>query len=145
MKTRSDLPATGHNVRLGVTESNIHGVGCFALSSIPSGTIIGEYCGERIDQEEAIRRNDKGSILHSDYVLEVEDNLFIDGAKWDGPIRFVNHSCDPNCRVYVHERRAYFVATKEISAGEEITMDYYLDEDVREPCICRSQLCRGYM
>ncbi len=133
------------SVPLKIRESAIHGSGCFAADRIRLGTIIGEYCGERIDLEEAVRRNDRLSEAYSHFILEVERNLFVDGAKWEGPLRFINHSCEPNCRVCSYEHRAYIVTIREIGVDEELTIDYCYDEEVREPCSCGSPGCRGYM
>ena len=132
-------------VSLYVAQSKIHGHGCFSASRISPGAIIGEFVGERIDLKEALRRNDKCSDLYSDYILEVEDDLFIDGAKWNNPIRFINHGCEPNCEVIVVKRRAFFKAITTISAGDEVTLDYCFDADVREPCACGARSCKGFI
>ena len=87
--------------------------------------------------------------------------------------RFINHSCEPNCRQYTvshnkYDLRVYnlaFFAYKEIPAGTELTFDY-LDKDEEEeedvlrkreeamadpanedkrPCNCGASKCRGYL
>ncbi len=141
-----ELPShQNRSIPLYISESAINGSGCFAAGRIRIGTIIGEYCGERIDLEEAVRRNDRSSKAYSHYVLEIERNLFVDGAKWESPLRYINHSCDPNCRVCAYDHRAYIVTIREIGIDEECTIDYCYDEEVREPCTCGSPGCRGYM
>ncbi|MBS1806529.1 MAG: SET domain-containing protein-lysine N-methyltransferase [Acidobacteria bacterium] len=61
------------------------------------------------------------------------------------PERSINHSCDPNCYVYSVKRERFLLAKRDITAGEEILMDYALnaiDGDVWE-CRCNSENCLG--
>ncbi len=93
-----------------------------------------------------------------------------DGMNAGGPTRFMNHSCDPNCRIftvsYNHaDHRIYdiaFFAIEEIPAGTELTFDYKDENDrgiitdamadavEREKgyrparCLCNSKHCRRY-
>ncbi len=93
-----------------------------------------------------------------------------DGMNHGGPSRFMNHSCEPNCRLftasYNHaDTKIYdiaFFAAEAIPAGTELTFDYK-DEDDRgvitderaeeifkehgyhpTRCLCGSKECRGY-
>ncbi|MCJ1469168.1 hypothetical protein MMC07_007801 [Pseudocyphellaria aurata] len=93
-----------------------------------------------------------------------------DGLNHGGPTKFMNHSCDPNCRVftasYNHaDEDIYdiaFFATEFIPAGTELTFDYK-DEEDRDiitdemadaieakngyrplRCLCGTKSCRGY-
>ena len=67
----------------------------------------------------------------------------------DGNGPKVNHSCDPNCGVRINPEVAGFdfVARRPIAAGEEITFDYAMRNDVIEhfpaACLCGTELCRG--
>ncbi len=131
--------------KLRVILSEIHGNGCFASERVGEGEMIGEYSGEYIDLQEAIRRNTRSAEYYSDYILEVQDNLFIDGAGTESPLCFINHSCEPNCMVHVVGDRAFIVALRAIDNGEEITIDYNYDDDVREICKCGQKDCRGFM
>jgi SET domain-containing protein len=128
-----------------VRKSTIQGLGCFAISLIPEGTLIAEYIGEIIDIEEAIRRNDCSSKDYSHYILTINERLFIDGAHAGNKSRFINHSCQPNCGVLRVEPRAFIVARRTISRSEELTIDYDYDADVRQPCFCGALKCRGYI
>jgi hypothetical protein len=63
------------------------------------------------------------------------------------PDDFVNHSCNPNCRLDVES--CQFVALVDIAPGQEITFNYLTSEwEMTEPftCLCdgRSRLIRGY-
>jgi len=67
--------------------------------------------------------------------------------------RFVNHSCEPNCRmvkwiVAGKPRMALFAGDRPIMTGDELTYDYNFDpfsaKNVQE-CRCGSENCRGVL
>ena len=67
--------------------------------------------------------------------------------------RFVNHSCEPNCRmikwiVSGQPRMALFAGDRPIMTGEELTYDYKFDpfsaKNVQK-CLCGSAKCRGVL
>lgn len=56
-----------------------------------------------------------------------------------GPVRFVNHDCDPNCRLVTLDPRKIFVeAQRNIKVGDEITLFYSSDYfgDGNRECLC---------
>jgi uncharacterized protein len=134
-----------NSVAIEVRESTIHGLGCFSTSVITRDSVIAEYDGELIDYAEAVRRNDKTYSAHSDYVLQVDDNVFIDAVHSSNASRYFNHSCEPNCILWTRGTRAFIVALRQIPAGQELTYDYEFDPEYREPCYCGAPTCRGYM
>jgi histone-lysine N-methyltransferase ASH1L len=81
-----------------------------------------------------------------------DQNMIIDATR--GSIaRFVNHSCEPNCRmvkwiVAGKPRMALFAGDRSIMTGEELTYDYNFDpfsaKNVQE-CRCGSETCRGIL
>lgn len=98
--------------------------------------------------------------------LHKSDCFVADGEKMGGPTRFINHSCDPNCRLFTvsynrFDRRIYdlaFFALENIPAGTELTFDYMdpeegeagqaANEDMEEggvavDCLCGASNCRG--
>lgn len=66
-------------------------------------------------------------------------------------IRFVNHSCDPNCHIekwHVDgEICVGIFASRNIAANEEITYDYNWHSfgEKRMECFCGSENCRGWV
>jgi len=78
----------------------------------------------------------------SRYTLQVGSDVHVDpvGQCWG----FVNHSCDPNCRVdFGHWQ---FVATRPIAADEELGFNYLTTEwDMATPFLCRcgAAICLG--
>lgn len=129
-----------------VKDSHIHGRGVFATKGIPKGTRIFEYTGELISREEENRReilNDKTGIT---YIYQLNEHESIDGAHGGNNSRYVNHSCNPNVEGEIDGRHIYYVARRDICAGEELFIDYAFDKDSnQEQCRCGSTNCRGVM
>ncbi len=146
------------------------GWGLRCLQDLHEGQFIDTYRGEVITDAEATRREEASSKDKSSYLYSLDkfgesegipnENLYVvDGEFMGGPTKFINHSCDPNCRQYTvsynkHDPYLYdiaFFACRFIPAGEELTFDY-LDKDDGEPmdepsedsipCLCGAQNCR---
>ncbi len=139
------------------------------------------YLGEVITSVEADRRRHNATISQrKDVYLFALDKftrqdsldprlqgppLEVDGEFMSGPTRFINHSCDPNMRIFArvgdhvdkHIHDLALFAVREIAAHEELTFDYVDgvsdEQDVNEPnhlghktrCLCGSVQCRGYL
>lgn len=64
-------------------------------------------------------------------------------------VRFINHSCEPNCAVKLDSDliTANVFALQDIADGEELTLDYAVFEGSIEnfppSCLCGSASCRG--
>jgi len=152
---------------------------------IKRGQYVDCYVGEIITASEAIRRRaqsnkrqckdvylfalDKFSAKDSLDPRLRADPLEVDGEFLSGPTRFVNHSCDPNLRIFArvgdhadkHLHDLALFARRDIPRGEELTFDYVAgrdddddgdggdDDDVdggdKVPCLCGSANCRGWL
>jgi histone-lysine N-methyltransferase ASH1L len=84
--------------------------------------------------------------------MSFDQNMIID-ATTGSIARFVNHSCQPNCRmikwiVSGQPRMALFAGDKPIMTGDELTYDYNFDpfsaKNV-QTCLCGSDNCRGVL
>lgn len=84
--------------------------------------------------------------------MAFDQNMIID-ATTGSIARFVNHSCNPNCRmekwiVHGQPRMALFAGDQPIMTGEELTYDYNFDpfsaKNVQK-CLCGSANCRGIL
>lgn len=82
-----------------------------------------------------------------------DQNMIIDATTRGSIARFVNHSCNPNCRmekwtVDGKPRMALFAGDRNIMTGEELTYDYNFDpyslKNVQE-CRCGEKGCRGIL
>jgi SET domain-containing protein len=132
-----------HRNRVSFRKSTIHGRGGFAKANITKGMFLLEYQGERIDKEESARRCEQNNV----YIFALDDHEDIDGSAAWNPARFLNHSCTPNCEAVFEDERIFFVASRDIQAGEELTINYGFDlENYREyPCACGSPNCVGFI
>jgi histone-lysine N-methyltransferase SUV39H len=150
------------------------GWGLRCREDLHEGEFVDTYRGEVITDAEATRREEaasskmKASYLYSlDKFAESEgiaqeDLYVVDGEFMGGPTKFMNHSCEPNCRQYTvsynkHDARVYdlaFFACRHIPAGEELTFDYLDKEEGEEiddpgeeavPCLCGAEKCRKWL
>lgn len=108
-----------------IKKSPIHGKGVFANKPYPSQTEVAHFCGYAVD------RGTRHSITLEGHVIE-----------GTGPLRFLNHSCDPNC--YFKGRT--LVTEIAVSPGEELTINYLECETagrLRHPfkCKCKCSNC----
>jgi len=135
-----------------VRRSPLHGKGGFALQRIPKGTLLGEYVGERITEDEADRRYpEDGDGPHHTFLFVLDDGSVIDAAVGGNSTRFLNHSCAPNCEAQEEDGRIFLYTLRAIREGEELVYDYNFILDVRHtvaekrryPCRCGSRNCRG--
>lgn len=123
--------------------SLIHGRGGFARVTIPAGTSVIEYVGDRIDKAESNRRCEDGN----PFIFTINETWDIDGAVDWNPARYLNHSCAPNCEAQQEEERIWIVALRDIAPGEELTFNYGYDlsEWADYPCGCGAPDCLGYI
>ena len=135
-----------------VRRSTIQGRGAFATRDIRRGERIGEYRGERISWEEADSRyDDESQERHHTFLFEVDDETVIDAGVRGSGVKYINHSCDPNCEAVIEDGRVFIDAIRAIRKGQELFYDYsyVLDErhtpavKKRYPCWCGSKNCRG--
>lgn len=106
---------------LHVRLSAIDGQGAFAAEPIPARRKIGEIRGQPMSVDDArIRATRYERIM----IVEVSQRRAIDFSKSSDSLRFTNHSCAPNARFCIRQRRVEFHALREISVGEEITVNY---------------------
>ena len=108
-----------------------------------AGTRVIEYVGEIITKQESLARCERSN----EYIFAIDDEHDLDGNVDWNPARFLNHSCEPNCEAQFIDGHIWFVAIRNIRAGEEITFNYSYDlEDYREhPCHCGAASCVGYI
>lgn len=139
----------------------IKGLGLFTSKAIRMGTFVCEYAGEIIDEEQAqarFRRYQSERI--SNYIFCIKETFgtqlkktFIDPTKYGNIGRYINHSCDPNCKLFIirHDNTIPILAIfarRNISINEEITYNY--DEDnshilSEKSCVCQSVTCKKYL
>ena len=135
-----------------VRSSDLQGRGVFAQQPIAKGDLIGEYTGERITEAEADRRypfNDDER--HHTFLFRLDNEMIIDAEHGGAAVKYINHSCDPNCEAVEEDDRIFIYALKNIKPGTELAYDYNFILEERHtpkakaqyPCYCGSKKCRG--
>ncbi len=126
-------------------QSSIDRSGCFSKVAIEANAYIADYEGALISAEEAVRREadpDREGV----YTFWLDDESVIDGYENGNVLRFLNHSCTPNCTYEITGGRILIYSITAIAPGEELTIDYDYDPDtVLEPCLCGTENCRGFI
>ncbi|KAH9146671.1 hypothetical protein AeRB84_009472 [Aphanomyces euteiches] len=110
-------------------------------------TKIIEYVGERISKQEFLRRK---SLPGADswYLAQLareEGEMYVDARTMGNFSRFINHSCDPNCRFetwWVDKKpRLMVVARHDLPKNSILTL-YYMDPTWQvDACLCG--ICDG--
>ena len=154
MDAKKKRPRKSPNEWIRVNRSRVHGTGVFATRRIPKGTRIIEYTGERISWKEAqaLPPLDPKEPHHT-FFFSLDDGRVINAAVDGNDARWINHSCDPNCKTTERRGRVYVVALRDIEKGEELFYDYSLEPADRRTkalerlfaCHCGSADCRGTM
>jgi len=128
-------------VAVALKRSRIDGYGVFAAEAIPAGTRLGLLTGESITVAEARRRAQESQRL---MLVELSPARAIDASRSQDAMRFTNHSCSPNARIQVEDGEISFFALRDLSTGDEITVDYGLTHhEGRLACRCGTPGCRG--
>ena len=119
-----------------------HGRGVFAQRPIKTDEVIGRVRGTIVDDP----------VHDPRYVMEMDNDLYLVPK---APYRYVNHSCNPNCEIFMWDedpideelgsRPLLLAAKRTIRPGEELTIDYAWPAELAIPCSCRSTRCRGWI
>lgn len=129
-----------------IKEAKGKGLGVFTKKEIEAGTIIGDYLGKVIKTAEYDPDTEKEHF----YLMYFTDQASIYPDLKKPGIHLLNHSCTPNCWIYIYHGHSLFFALRKINPGEELTISYLLSpKDDCEPCthicICKSKFCTGTM
>ncbi len=77
------------------------GKGLFASYNIPKGSFITEYWGEVVDREtkDVSVGALKAQGLRASYFAQMGNCSFVDATHSECLAKYVNHSCQPNCKM----------------------------------------------
>ncbi|GMH22312.1 hypothetical protein Nepgr_024155 [Nepenthes gracilis] len=130
------------------------GYGLQVLQDISQGHFLIEYVGEVLDlQTYESRQREYASKGHKHfYFMTLNGNEVIDACAKGNLGRFINHSCDPNCRtekwMVNGEICIGLFAIRNIKKGEELTFDYNYVRvfgAAAKKCYCGAAQCLGYI
>ena len=134
-------PADPQKFAVQVRPSRIDGQGAFAAEAIPARRKIGEIRGEAISVREA-RRRARG--VARIMIVELSETRAIDASQSTDPLRFTNHSCQPNAVLRIRQGRVEFYAMRDVRVGEELTVNYgETHHEGRLRCRCGAPGCVG--
>ncbi len=116
------------------------GNGIFARRRLKAELILGEIHGEIMDDYPE----------DPSYCMALPSGRLLEPA---APLRFLNHSCDPNCELFYwedeetnqQEDRLWLQTIRPIAAGEQLLIDYCWPADAAIPCRCGAETCRGWI
>ncbi|KAF9234705.1 hypothetical protein BU15DRAFT_52303, partial [Melanogaster broomeanus] len=130
------------------------GWGVFAGGKkIPRGSYLGIYAGELLTEQEGEKRGKYYDIYGRTYLFSIDfhhlqlgmenpddwDNLYVVDAYHAGNFtRFLNHSCDPNCKIFpcyvndadVEKPMLAVFTIRDVEPWEELCFSYYGDIEV---------------
>ncbi|KAL1171050.1 hypothetical protein V6Z11_A05G253000 [Gossypium hirsutum] len=130
------------------------GFGLRMLENISAGQFLIEYVGEVLHMQayEARQKEYASRGQRHFYFMTLNGSEVIDAYVKGNLGRFINHSCDPNCRtekwMVNGEICIGLFALRDIKKGEEITFDYNYVRvfgAAAKKCHCGSSHCRGYV
>ena len=145
--------------RIAARRSPIHGNGVFALVDIPKGVELIEYRGKLLTMAQADRKYANTSDSGHTFLFTLNEKYVLDANSEGNIARWINHSCAPNCKAFVHENedgdprkdRVVIESLRALKPGEELTYDYgiVLEERLTPrlkaiwACRCGSRSCTG--
>lgn len=132
-----------------VTHSSIHGYGVITNRRFAKGEQVVEGDGviygadDDFDDTYALVLPGVGPDGADDPALPPIFFDLVDQTRW------INHACTPNTEIdsrldpALGKVRAFWIATRDIEPGEELTYDYAFAGSIAERCSCGSPACRG--
>ena len=97
-------------------------------------TLLGRTAEINEEQEESL--GNRG--VDTSCILKSPKSLLI----LNGPVCFVNHDCNPNCKfTYLPNKKMCFETKRKIKPGEELTIDYGANYFGRSNKNCECQTC----
>ncbi|MEO2041476.1 MAG: SET domain-containing protein-lysine N-methyltransferase [Pirellulales bacterium] len=124
-------------IRIGETSV---GKGVFARRHIHEGLLLSEIHGKVLEDYPE----------DSSYCMALPSGKLLEPT---APLRFLNHSCDPNCELFywedeetnLQEDRLWLQTIRPIVPGEQLLIDYCWPADAAIPCRCGAPTCRGWI
>lgn len=134
-------PADPQKFAVDVLQSRIDGRGAFAAEPIPARRKIGEIRGESISVKVARQRARHQQRI---MIVELSERRAIDASQSTDPLRFTNHSCQPNAVLRIRQGRVELYAMRDVAAGEELTVNYgETHHNGQLACHCGAPGCVG--
>ena len=135
--THSKIPKS--TVQLELFNTQTKGLGIRTFQKIRKGTFIIEYIGEIINKKQYVEKLYKGRGV---YIMDADNDIYIDAEIKGNYSRFINHDCNPNAvsvlRYIKGFPRILIMSKKIIKEKEEITISYGNKYSFDDGCRCSS-------
>uniref|UniRef100_A0A914Y0Q8 SET domain-containing protein n=1 Tax=Panagrolaimus superbus TaxID=310955 RepID=A0A914Y0Q8_9BILA len=128
--------------------SSIHGFGIFAVKEFKKNTVLTEYKGRSLNNDEANRIEAERGEDAETYLFRVSKDRVLDASGSTSLAHYINASCDPNAEAVIEDERIFIVATKKIKKGAEILLNYNFEKingGFLIRCNCGSRFCKQFM
>lgn len=123
--------------------SHIDGQGAFAEENIPARRKIGNLGGELVTLRVARKR---AANTQRVAMVEFGNGYALDASVNANALRYLNHSCRPNCFMRCINNRVEFWTLRTIRSGEELTCHYGpTHHDGQLACRCGAPGCQGFL
>lgn len=144
--------------RVRVSRSAIHGNGVFAARDLPAECYLLDYTGRLLTHDEANGKYGGIENGHT-FLFTLNETYVVDGNDRGNSARWLNHSCNPNCKAWTiahpsgdpRRDRIVLETLVAIPMGTELTFDYGIV--LQEPytpellalwaCRCGCENCTG--
>src|SRR5262245_24912990 len=117
--------------------SRIQGWGVYATRKIPKNTRIIDYAGEKISNQESLRRERRYIRSGHIWCFTLTNRTVIDAGVGGTAARYTTRSCQPNCYIEISKGVIWIRASRTIRKGQELTYPYNTDGEGLIPCQCR--------
>ncbi|KAG2952222.1 hypothetical protein PC117_g3007 [Phytophthora cactorum] len=119
----------GQMRKIGVSASETHGWGAYAMESVKKGEFLYEYTGSLLSQDEAERRGNVYDKTTISFLFDLNEDSVVDATRKGNKSKFANHdSGDPKCFARIMlvngDHRIGIYAKQGITAGDELFFDY---------------------
>ena len=117
--------------------SKIAGWGVFATEPINKNRRIVQYTGEKISNQESLKREAKYLEKGHIWCFKLTSRTVIDAGVGGNIARFINHSCKPNCWIEIVNGQIWVRASRNLKVGDELTFNYNAGGETEIACQCR--------
>jgi SET domain-containing protein len=117
-------------------KSTIHGWGVYATTTINKNTRIIDYAGEKISNQESLRRERRYLKRGHIWCFKLTNRTVVDAGVGGNIARYINHSCRPNCYIDIKKGIIWIRAATTIRRGTELTYNYHTDGEAQIKCHC---------
>ncbi|MFA7717978.1 MAG: SET domain-containing protein-lysine N-methyltransferase [Candidatus Absconditabacterales bacterium] len=120
--------------------SPIDGLGLFSARDIHKNEVVAAWGGHILTKDEI---SDLPDEISYNYALEIYPGFYLAETQRKELDRsdFINHSCDPNCKIV---NKLIMITKRKIHKGEELTCDFSAKNNKGNKiiCTCNSKKCK---